>query len=188
MKGCRLFDGFDKWRKLMNRKPKTKKKLKWQIKTACARARAWRRSKNDELRELDAFRKCVRLERKAVKYPYAVPLLTELMEAYRATGQEERRIDVMRRLRDIKPRPVPDFIWDKPLSVKVFQNNIEAWCYKIEKLIAERKMESVHFQHIQNFLRISHDNAVVVCDRLVTDGVLGPYDMATGRYPVLNEV
>jgi len=93
-----------------------------------------------------------------------------------------------RRLRDIKPRPVPDFMWDEPLSVKVFQNNIEAWCCKIEKLIAERKKESVHFQHIQNFLRISHDNAVVVCDRLVSDGVLGPYDMATERYPVLNEV
>ena len=63
------------------------KKLKWLIKTACAHARAWRRSKNDELRELDAFRKCVRLERKAVEYPYAVPLLTELMEAYCATGR-----------------------------------------------------------------------------------------------------
>ena len=38
MKGCCLFDGFDKWRKLMNRKPKTMKKLKLLIKTACARA------------------------------------------------------------------------------------------------------------------------------------------------------
>ena len=161
------------------------KKLMWLIKTACARARAWKRSKNDELRELDMFRKCVRLERKAVKYPYAVPLLTELMEAYRATGQEERRTDVMRRLRDIEPRPVPDFMWDKPLSVKVFQNNIEAWCCKIEKLIAEQKMESIHFQHIQNFLRISHDNAVMVFNALIGDGVIGPYDMATGRYPVL---
>ena len=164
------------------------KKVKWFLKTACNRMRTWKRSKNDELRELDAFRKCVRLERKAMKYPYAVPLLTELMEAYRATGQEERRTDVMRRLRDIKPRPVPEFMWAEQPSGKVVQNNIAAWCCKIEKLIAEREMESVHFQHIQNFLRISHDNAVVVCDRLVTDGVLGPYDMATGRYSVLNEV
>lgn len=100
------------------------KKLKWLIKTACAHARAWRRSKNDELRELDAFRKCVRLERKAVEYPYAVPLLTELMA-------------------------------------------------------------SLHFQHIQGFLRISHDNAVMVCDALIRDSLLSSYDMATGKYPVL---
>ena len=163
----------------------TLKKLMWLIKTACARARAWRRSKNDELRELDMFRKCVRLERKAVEYPYAVPLLTELMEAYRVTGQEERRTDVMRRLRDIKPRPVPEFMWAEQPSGKVVQNNIAAWCCKIEKLIAEQKMESIHFLHIQGFLRISHDNAVMVCNALIGDSVLGSYDMATGRYPVL---
>lgn len=166
-------------------KTKSFKKLKWLIKTACVRARAWRRSKNDELRELDAFRKCVRLELKVVEYPYAVPLLTELMEAYRATGQEERRTDVMRRLRDIKPRPVPEFMWAEQPSGKVVQNNIAAWCCKIEKLIAEQKMEFIHFQHIQGFLRISHDNAVMVCNALIGDGVLGSYDMVTGRYPVL---
>ena len=66
------------------------KKAKWFLKTVCNRARAWRRSKNDELRELDAFRKCVRLERKAVEYPYAVPLLTELMEA---TARQARKRD-----------------------------------------------------------------------------------------------
>lgn len=159
--------------------------MKWLTKTAWLTFRTWKRSKNDELRELDAFRKCVRLERKAVKYPYAVPLLTELMEAYRATGQEERRNDVMRRLRDTKPRPVPEFMWAEQPSGKVVQNNIAAWCCKIEKLIAEQKMESIHFQHIQGFLRISHDNAVMVCNALIGDGVIGPYDMATGRYPVL---
>ena len=161
------------------------KKFQWQVKTACNRMRTWKRTKNDELRELDAFRKCVRLERKAMKYPYSVPLLTELMEAYRATGQEERRTDVMRRLRDIKPRPVPEFMWAEQPSGKVVQNNIAAWCCKIEKLIAEQKMESIHFQHIQGFLRISHDNAVMVCNALIENGVLGQYDMATDRYPVL---
>ncbi len=161
------------------------KNIKCLIKTAWRTLRAWRRSKNSELRELDAFRKCVRLERKASKYPKAVPLLMELMDAYSVTGQEERRIDVMRRLRDVEPRPVPEFMWDEQPSVKVFHNNIAAWCYKIEKLISEQKMESIHLQHIQGFLRISHGNATVVCDTLVKDGVLGSYDMATGRYPVL---
>ena len=169
----------------MNCKSKTMKKVKCLLKTACNRMRTWKRSKNDELRELDMFRKCLRLERKVAKYPHAVPLLMELMDAYRATGQEERRIDVMRRLRDIEPRPVPEFMWDKQPSGKVVQNNIAAWCCKIEKLIAEQKMKSIHFQHIQGSLRISHDNVVMVCDALIGDSVLGSYDMATGRYPVL---
>jgi hypothetical protein len=91
----------------------------------------------------------------------------------------------MRRLRDIEPRPVPEFMWDEQPSGKVVQNNIAAWCCKIEKLIAEQKMESIHFQHIQGSLRISHDNVVMVCDALIRDSVLGSYDMATGRYPVL---
>ena len=161
------------------------KNIKCLIKTAWRTLRAWRRSKNSELRELDAFRKCVRLERKASKYPKAVPLLMELMDAYSVTGQEERRIDVMRRLRDVEPRPVPEFMWDEQPSGKIVENNIAAWCCKIEKMISEQKMESIHFQHIQGFLRISHHNAVMVCNALIGDSVLGSYDMATGRYPVL---
>ena len=61
---------------------------------AWRRAREWKRSLSCELRELDAFRKCVRLERKAVQYPRAVPLLTELMNACRETGQDEQSIAV----------------------------------------------------------------------------------------------
>ena len=88
-------------------------KLKLFAKTAWREAMAWKRSLFSEQRELDTFRKCVRLERKAIDYPRAVPLLTELMNAYRETGQEARRLDVMRRLRDIEPKPVPDFMWDE---------------------------------------------------------------------------
>ena len=161
------------------------KKLKWQLKMVWWRFWEWKRGLLAEKRELDAFRKCVRLERKAKDYPYAVPLLMELMEAYRATEQEERRLEVMRRLRDIAPRPVPVFMWDSPLSAKVMKNNVDAWCVKIERLISEQCMESIHFQHIKGFLRISHVNAVMVCNQLVKDGVLGSYDMGLGRYPVL---
>ena len=164
---------------------KRMKKIKWLVKTASHRFRAWWRCRNPELRELDAFRKCVRLERKAKEYPRAVPLLTELMNAYRETGQEERRLDVMRRLRDIEPRPVPDFMWEVQPPVKVIRNNVEAWCAKIERLVKERRMESIHLQHIQNFLRISTSNATMVCEALEDRGILGPYDAATGRHPVL---
>ena len=161
------------------------RKLKWQVKTVCRRLRAWWRGRNPELRELDAFRKCMRLECKAVEYPRAVPLLTELMNAYRETGQEARRLEVMRRLRDIEPRPVPEFMWDEQPSVHVWRNNIEAWCAKIERLVKERCMESIRLQHIQNVLHVSCGNATMVCDALQNRGVLGPYDMATGRHRVI---
>ena len=131
------------------------------------------------------FRKCVRLERKALDYPRAEPLLTELMRAYRETGQEERRLEVMWRLRDIEPRPVPEFLWDEQPPVKVWRNNVEAWCAKMERLVTERCMDSIHLQHIQNFLRISCSNATMVCEALQNRGVLGPYDMTTGRHRVL---
>lgn len=161
------------------------RKLKWQVTTACNRFRAWWRGRNPELRELDAFRKCVRLERKAVQYPRAVPLLRELMNAYHETGQEARRLEVMRRLRDIEPRPVPEFLWDEQPPIKVWRNNVEAWCAKIERLVNERCMDSIHLQHIQNVLHVSCGNATMVCDILVNRGVLGPYDAATGRHRVL---
>ena len=117
------------------------------------------RGRNPELRELDAFRKCVRLERKAKEYPCAVPILEELLRIYQATGQEARRLEVMRRLRDIEPKPVPDFMWDEQPPVKVWRNNVEAWCAKIERLVKERCMESIHLQHIQNVLHVSCGNA-----------------------------
>ena len=161
------------------------RKLKWHVKTACRRFRAWWRMRNPELRELDAFRKCVRFERKAEEYPRAVPLLTELMNAYRETRQDARRLEVMQRLRDIEPKPVPDFMWDEQPPVKVWRNNIEAWCAKIERLVKERCMTSIHLRHIENVLHVSCGNATMVCEALQNRGVLGPYDMATGRNRVL---
>jgi hypothetical protein len=65
------------------------------------RFRDWRRKRNPELVELDAFRETVRLEKKLKEYPTAIPLLKELMAAYKITGEEENRLDVMRRLREI---------------------------------------------------------------------------------------
>ena len=167
-----------------NRKAKPLKKLKWQVTTACNRFRAWWRARDQEQRELDAFRKCVWLERKSKEYPRAEPLLTELMNAYHETGQDERRLEVMRRLRDIEPRPVPEFLWDEQPPIKVWRNNVEAWCAKIERLVKERCMTSIHLRHIENVLHVSCGNATMVCEALQNRGVLGPYDAATGRHRV----
>ena len=168
-------------------KARTVKRLAWQVGMAWRNARAWKRSMFSEQQELDAFRKCARLERKSMEYPYAVPILEELMRIYQATGQESRQIDVMRRLRDIEPKPVPDFLWDEQPPVKVYDNIVDARCAKIERLVKERCMDSIHLQHIQNVLRVSYDNAKTVCAALVNRGVLESYDMMTGRYAVSSE-
>ena len=111
--------------------------------------------------------------------------MTELMRAYRETGQEALRLEVMRRLRDIEPKPMPDFMWDEQPPVKVWRNNVEAWCAKIERLVKERCMTSIHLRHIENVLHVSYGNATMVCDALQNRGVLGPYDAATDRHRVL---
>ncbi len=67
------------------------------------RFQVWRRKRNPELVELDAFRETVRIEKKLKDYPNAVPLLTDLIAAYKITGEEDKLLDVMRRLRDINP-------------------------------------------------------------------------------------
>lgn len=64
------------------------KKLRWRMAKAWRRFQAWRRRRNPELRELDAFRECLRLERKAKEYPRAVPhQLPQCVNRLRGTGE-----------------------------------------------------------------------------------------------------
>ncbi len=44
---------------------------------------------------------------------------------------------------------------------------------------------SIHFQHIQNYLRISRAYAQEVCLGLESDGIIGAFDYARSRYQVL---
>lgn len=102
-------------------KARFSKRLVWWLKTAWRNLRKWKRSCCREQSELDAFRKCARLERKLEKYPRAVPLLMELIDAYKATGQDGRRLETMRRLRDLddEPKSAPDFVWiEQPIAAR----------------------------------------------------------------------
>ena len=160
------------------------KKLVWRLKTAWRTLRKWKRNCCPEQRELDAFRKCLRLERKLEEYPRAIPLLMELIDAYKATGQEGRRLEIMRRLRDIdcEPKPVPDFVWTE--QPPVYTDIFEERCAKIGALIRDQRMDSIHLYHVQNVLGVSLDMAKSVCDALAGRGLLGPHDKATNRYSV----
>ena len=175
-----------KKRKKTPRVPKAgfARKLCWRFKMAMRYVRKWKRRCCREQRELDAFRKCAMLERKLEEYPRAVPILTELMNAYKATGQEGRRLEIMRRLRDTdcEPKPVPDFVWTE--QPPVYTDIFEERCAKIGALIRDQRMDSIHLYHVQNVLGVSLDMAKSICDALAGRGLLGPHDKATNRYSV----
>ena len=173
-------------RRLNNcRKAGLGRKFKWLCSEAMRQLRSWKRSLSSETRELDAFKRAARLEQKLADYPSAIPVLNELERFYRNTRQDARRLEMMRRLRDIPPRPIPDFMWEEEPPVAVYRNNIEAWRAKIEKLIQSKNLSSIHFQHIQNHLRISRAHAQEVCFGLESDGIIGAFDYARSRYQVL---
>ena len=131
------------------------------------RFQEWRRKRNPELVELDTFRRIVELEAKIEKYPKAVPLLTELMNAYKVTGQEEKRLKVMRKLRDIEP-PEPkttnavegDFISEE--DEKLYQ----------KALSLVRNGVRAKAVVMNRYLCVGYNKAAQICDLLVSRGVV----------------
>ena len=138
----------------------------------------WRRKRNPELVELDAFRAIVELEKKLKKYPNALPLLTGLMNAYKTTDQEEKRLDVMRRLRDIEPPPPMPQEVEKELFDEELYPDIDKALY--EKALAlvrggERATASV----LQRKLGIGYLTAAEICDCMIDYDVV---DFETRKY------
>ena len=162
-------------------KASTARKLKWAFGKTLHSLHKWRHSRSADQRELKMYRRAAHLEQKLETYPRAVPILNELMHIHCATHQESRRLETMRRLRDITPQPAPDFIWDDQIPVKVFRNNLEAWCAKVENMLSSRHCDSIHFDHIRNYLAISLDNAKCVCSQLEMHGIIGEYNRINGR-------
>jgi hypothetical protein len=62
------------------------------------RFRQWRRSRNPELVELDAFRELVEVEDRLERYPNAVPLLESALKLYEITGQKKKVKEFQKRL------------------------------------------------------------------------------------------
>lgn len=132
------------------------------------RFQEWRRKRNPELMELDTFRRIVELEDKLKRYPTAVPLLTEAMNAYHATGQEEKRIDVMRRLRDI----------DLPEPAEPESDDAASIDYGIEESLYEKALALVRggvkakAAVLNRKLGVGYNDAARICDMLIDRGVV----------------
>ena len=135
------------------------------------RFQAWRRKRNPELVELDAFRETVRIEKKLKDYPNAVPLLTELMAAYKITGEEDKLFDVMRRLRDINPPPKPE---EPPRTLA------DDLCDEIGKDLYLKTVAllsqgvKARASNLDQALGISHSEAKRLCDLLLIYDIIDP--------------
>ena len=64
----------------------------------------WRRKRNPELVELDAYRELVGIEKRLQEWPRATPLLEDALRNYEITGQDDKVRDIVRRLREADPQ------------------------------------------------------------------------------------
>lgn len=130
---------------------------------------AWRRSRNPELVELDAFRELVNVERRLQKYPHAVPVLEAALKLYETTGQNDKKRDIARRLREAtsaSKRPESE----KSPAVAA-SSEIEALAARALELVQNGGRASV--SNFQRKLEINYEQAVQVLALLESRGQLG---------------
>ena len=131
--------------------------------------RLWRRNRNPELVELDAFRELVAIERRLKEYPNAVPLLEAAVKNYAITGQEGKKRDVISRLRKVNPE-------SSCLKVDVVPRN--ATTLETEVLVEKsvelvQKGERVSVSLIQRKFCVCYKQAALVWNILEERGLVG---------------
>ena len=132
------------------------------------RFQAWRRSRNPELVELDAFRELVDVERQLQKYPCAVPVLEAALKLYETTGQDDKKRDIARRLSEISPASK---CLDSEKSPAVTASpEIEALAARALELVRNGGRASV--SNFQRKLEICYEQAVQVYELLERRGLI----------------
>lgn len=129
------------------------------------RFQAWRRSRNPELVELDAFRELVNVERRLQKYPRAVPVLEAALKLYETTGQDDKKRDIARRLREASRCPESE---ESP--VVAASPEIEALAARALELVRNGGRASVG--NFQRKLEICYEQAVQVYELLERRGLI----------------
>lgn len=129
---------------------------------------------NPNRAELEAFRRIVVLESKLVDYPHAVPVLERLMSLYRLTGEEERRLEMMRRLRDEPELPnfPPPALTLSAQRVPSRESLVDAY-YPCAKDFVRRLGFCSPTQLMMEF-HVGYNVACGICDRLTQYGVIEP--------------
>ena len=130
----------------------------------------WRRRRNPELVELDAYRELVFLERRLKEYPRAIPLLEAALRDYEITDQKTKMRDIMRRLREVDPHSkCLEAIERKP--TKSASPEIEKLAARAMELVRNGERASV--SHFQRKLGIGYNQAVQVRGLLEERGQIG---------------
>ena len=133
----------------------------------------WRRKRNPELVELDAYRELVGIEKRLQEWPRAKPLLESALRNYEITGQNDKMRDIVRRLREVDPQ-------SKCLEEigKKQKKNVSP---EIEKL-AERAMELVRngerasVSNFQRKLGIGYNQAAQIWELFEERGLIRTVD------------
>ena len=135
----------------------------------------WRRRRNPELVELDAYRELVFLERKLKEYPRAIPLLEGALRDYEITGQNDKVRDIMRRLREADPQSqYLAEIEGKPKPKKTASPEIEKLAARAMELV--RNGERVSVSYFQRKLGIGYNQAAQVLVLLEERGLIEALD------------
>lgn len=132
------------------------------------RFQAWRRSRNPELVELDAFRELVDVERRLQKYPRAVPVLEAALKLYETTGQDDKKRDIARRLREATAASrCPESEESPTVAVSP---EMEALAARALEHVRNGGRASV--SHFQRTLGICYEQAVQVYELLERRGLI----------------
>ena len=130
----------------------------------------WRRKRNPELVELDAYRELVGIEKRLQEWPRAKPLLEAALRDYEITGQNDKMRDTMRRLREADPQ--------SKCLVEIGKKQKKTVSPEIDKL-AERAMELVRngerasVSNFQRKLGIGYNQAAQIWALLEERGIIG---------------
>ena len=129
----------------------------------------WRRKRNPELVELDAYRELVGIEKRLQEWPRAKPLLEAALRDYEITEQKDKIRDIVRRLREVDPQA-------KCLE-EMEKKQMKTVSPEIDKL-AERAMELVRngerasVSNFQRKLGISYNQAAQIWALLEDRGII----------------
>ena len=97
--------------------------------------------------------------------------MTALLSAYKITGEEDKLFDVMRRLRDINPPPMPE---EPPRTL------VDDLCDKIGKDLYLKTVAllsqgvKARASNLDQALGISHSKAKELCDLLLIYDIIDP--------------
>ena len=133
----------------------------------------WRRKRNPELVELDAYRELVGIEKRLQEWPRAKPLLEAALRNYEITGQDDKKLEIARRLREADPQ--------SKCHEEIGKKQKKNVSPEIEKL-AERAMELVRngerasVSNFQRKLGIGYNQAAQIWELFEERGLIRTVD------------